>query len=74
MTLANFHYIFVEYDLTRLAIENSLLLATLAVAATTVIGGLGAYISVKTRSGAGSWSTCWRRYRTPFPAPSWHWR
>ena len=49
MTFANFHYIFVEYDLTRLAIENSLLLATLAVAATTVIGGLGAYISVKTR-------------------------
>ncbi len=49
MTLANFRYILFEYDLTRLALQNSLILAVSAAVATTVIGAFAAYISVKTR-------------------------
>lgn len=48
LTLANFRYILFEYDLTRLALQNSLFLAVSAAAATTMVGAFAAYISVKT--------------------------
>lgn len=49
LTLANFHYILFEYDLTQRAMANSLFLAVSAATVASILGGVAAYISVKTR-------------------------
>jgi len=48
LTFDNFYYILFEYDLTRLAIRNSVVLALSAATLTTIIGSIAAYINVKT--------------------------
>ncbi len=49
LTLHNYRYILFEYDLTKRAIVNSLLLAVSAATATVVVGSVLAYITEKTR-------------------------
>lgn len=49
LTLDNFHYILFEYDLTRRAITNSLMLAIGAATATTFFGAALAYLSARTQ-------------------------
>ncbi len=49
LTVRNYRYILFEYSLTRKAILNSLMLAVTAATATTLIGGILAYITVKTK-------------------------
>lgn len=48
LSLRNYAYILFDYELTKKAIINSLLLAVSAATATTLIGGILAYITTKT--------------------------
>ncbi|MBC7099976.1 iron ABC transporter permease, partial [Candidatus Bipolaricaulota bacterium] len=49
LTFRNYAYILFDYDLTKKAILNSLLLAVSAATVTTLVGGILAYITTKTR-------------------------
>lgn len=49
LTFRNYAYILFDYDLTKRAILNSLLLAVSAATVTTLVGGILAYITTKTR-------------------------
>ena len=49
LTIRNYRYILFEYSLTRKAILNSLMLAVSAATSVTLIGGVLAYITVKTK-------------------------
>ncbi|HID87654.1 MAG TPA: iron ABC transporter permease [Anaerolineae bacterium] len=49
LTVGNYRYILFEYSLTRKAILNSLMLAVSAATSITLIGGVLAYITVKTK-------------------------
>jgi iron(III) transport system permease protein len=49
LTLANYHFVLFDYDVTRRAIANSLLLAVLAATAAVFIGAIVAWIELRTR-------------------------
>jgi iron(III) transport system permease protein len=49
LTLANFRFVLFEYDVTRRAILNSLILATLAASLAALLGALIGWIDLRTR-------------------------
>jgi iron(III) transport system permease protein len=49
LTLANYHFILFEYDVTRRAIVNSLILATLAATAAVFLGAIVGWIDLRTK-------------------------
>ncbi|HEY6259253.1 MAG TPA: iron ABC transporter permease [Xanthobacteraceae bacterium] len=49
LTLANYKFILFDYDVTRRAIQNSLLLATLAATAAVLLGAVIGWIDLRTR-------------------------
>lgn len=50
LTLRNYRYVLFEYPLTRRAITNSLVLGLTSATLTVIIGGILAYLSVKTQA------------------------